>query len=313
MIKLLSLFSGMGAFEAALRQLNIPFNIVNFCEIEPKAIEAYCKLNNINATKNLGDITKAVLDDQPVDLITYGFPCQPFSIAGLQQGFDDQLGRGLMFFESLRVIKHYLPPCCIAENVKNLTNFTKEFNLMLNELTKLGYTNQVLTVNSKDYGSPQNRERIFIISTREPIPPIVLHKSNITLSDCILPYDMVDEKEYLQSSYYNNKFDYSNISFAILEDFYANRPIRVYESYSPALRASRSGLKVVQDGRLRKLTVREGFALMGFTDTDYNLLANIAKTHLWKMLGNSIDVKIIYQIFSQLFVKNKIIPNILED
>lgn len=105
MIKLLSLFSGIGAFEKALTNLEIPFELVAYCEFDKYASKAYSVIHNVPESLNMGDITK-VNETQlttDVDLITYGFPCQSFSQAGRQQGFDDEKGRGNLFFDALRV------------------------------------------------------------------------------------------------------------------------------------------------------------------------------------------------------------------
>lgn len=96
MVKLLSLFSGIGAFEKALQNLDIPFELVAYCEIDKYASKAYSVLHNAPESMNLGDITKVDETTLPtdIDLITYGFPCQPFSTAGRQEGFNDSKGRG---------------------------------------------------------------------------------------------------------------------------------------------------------------------------------------------------------------------------
>lgn len=308
-MKLLSLFSGIGAFEKGFLNNNIPLEIVNYSEIDKFAIKSYCLMHNMDEKHNLGDITKIDLETLPqVDCITYGFPCQPFSSAGLQQGFNDYLNRGLMFFEALRIIQKVRPKICIAENVKNLKNFSNEFSIMLNELNKLGYHNIVLEINSKNYGSPQNRERVFIISTLSPISPLDLKESQNKLSDVLIPYEKVSQKNYLPLDYYTHKnFNISQLDNVILEDFYSNRPIRIYKDYAPALRASRYGLKVVQKGKLRKLTPQEGFRLMGFTDEDYfKVKNNVSNTQLWKQIGNSIDVLVVTKIISALKQKKEL-------
>lgn len=123
MVKLLSLFSGIGAFEKALTNLEIPFELIAYCEFDKYASKAYSVIHNVPETMNLGDITKVdekTLSTGVVDILTYGFPCQPFSVAGKQEGFDDSKGRGNLFFDALRIIQHCKPKIAIAENVKNL-------------------------------------------------------------------------------------------------------------------------------------------------------------------------------------------------
>lgn len=173
--KVLSLFSGIGAFEKALSRLNIPFEIVGFSEIDKYAIEAYCVIHNVNPDKNLGDISKIDEKNLPdFDLLTYGFPCQDVSIAGKQRGLIDENGnttRSGLLFDALRIIKHKKPKYAIAENVKGLVTkkFKKDFDWLLEELESYGYNNYWKVLNAKDYGIPQNRERVFIISIRKDI------------------------------------------------------------------------------------------------------------------------------------------------
>lgn len=104
MVKLLSLFSGIGAFEKALQNLDIPFELVAYCEIDKYASKAYSVLHNAPESMNLGDITKVDETTLPtdIDLITYGFPCQPFSTAGRQEGFNDSKGREGEICSSMR-------------------------------------------------------------------------------------------------------------------------------------------------------------------------------------------------------------------
>ena len=121
------------------------------------------------------DVTKVntvLMDD--VDLITYGFPCQDISAAGKQRGFEDKDGnrtRSGLFFEALRIIEETRPLYAIAENVKALTSkkFEKEFKTVLDSLDGAGYNNYWAVLNAKDYGIPQNRERVFIVSIRKDI------------------------------------------------------------------------------------------------------------------------------------------------
>ena len=176
-MKVLSLFSGIGAFESALNNLNIDYEIVNYCEIDKYASKSYSAIHNIPEEKNLWDITKIDIEKLPndeIDLITYGFPCQDISVAGKQKGMfntDGTLTRSGLFFEALKVIEHCKPKIAIAENVKNLTSkkFATQFETVLNSLEDAGYNNYWKVLNAKDYGIPQNRERVFIVSIKKDI------------------------------------------------------------------------------------------------------------------------------------------------
>lgn len=173
-MKLLSLFSGIGAFEKALDRLNIKYDLVNYCEIDKYASKSYSAIHGVSEALNLGDITKVDEKALPkdIDLITYGFPCQDISLAGKQKGLFNEDGtqtRSGLFFEALRIIEETKPRVAIAENVKNLVSkrFSEQFNIVLDSLEKAGYNNYWQVMNSKDYGVPQNRERVFIISVRK--------------------------------------------------------------------------------------------------------------------------------------------------
>ena len=205
-INVLSLFSGIGAFEKALDRKGIGYNLVNYCELDKYASKSYSAVHNVPETLNLGDITKvniAELEQYSADLITYGFPCQDISNAGKQRGFehDGQLTRSGLFFYAAAIIGRIQPKVAICENVKALTGkkFTKEFETVLSTLEDMGYKNYWQVLNAKDYGIPQNRERVFIVSIRNDIDkkytfpaPI---KLELRLKD-ILEKE-VDEKYYL--------------------------------------------------------------------------------------------------------------------
>lgn len=206
MLNVLSLFSGIGAFEKALDNLNIPHNLLAYCEIDKFASKSYSAIHGVSEDLNLQDVTKVdsldILDD--VDFITYGFPCQDISNAGKQKGFTDEDGnrtRSGLFFEALRIIEAFEPKFAIAENVKALTSkrFTEEFRIVLESLEEAGYNNYWKVLNAKDYGIPQNRERVFIISIRKDIDkgfdfpnPVPLE---LRLKDLL--EDQVDDSFYL--------------------------------------------------------------------------------------------------------------------
>lgn len=120
MLRVLSLFSGIGAFEKALTNLKIDYEIVNFCEIDKYAATAYCAIHNVPMAKNLGDITTVSNADLPtdIDLLFYGHPCQSFSAAGNSLGDKDP--RGQLLYEALRVINAVQPKVAIEENVPTL-------------------------------------------------------------------------------------------------------------------------------------------------------------------------------------------------
>lgn len=175
-LKYISLFSGIGAFEKGLKRIGIPYELIGFSEIDKYAVRSYCAIHNEDESKNLGDITKIDEKTLPtnIDLVSYGFPCQDISIAGKKQGLfhdDGTQTRSGLFFDALRIIEHTQPKVAIAENVKNLTSkrFNAQFQVVLASLESAGYNNYWQVLNAKDYGVPQNRERVLIVSIRKDI------------------------------------------------------------------------------------------------------------------------------------------------
>lgn len=205
-MKVLSLFSGIGAFEKALDRLEVSYELVNYCEIDKYAAKAYSMIHGCSEEKNLGDITKVDTSKLPsdIDLTTYGFPCQDISLAGKQRGFEaeGERTRSGLFFEALRIIEDVKPRIAIAENVKNLTSkkFKKEFDIVLSSLEQAGYNNYWRVLNAKDYGIPQNRERVFIVSIRKDVDNGMFEfpdpfELELRLKDML--ENEVDEKYYL--------------------------------------------------------------------------------------------------------------------
>ena len=363
MLKLLSLFSGIGAFEKALENIDEPFELINYCEIDKYANKAYSLIHNVDENLNLGDIT--TIDTSKlsnVNMITYGFPCQDISNAGKQAGFHDNNGnrtRSGLFFEALRIIEDLQPKFAIAENVKALTTkkFKAEFEIVLKSIEKAGYTSYWALLNAKDYGVPQNRERVFIISIRNDIEhgfdfpkPYPLKRRLIDVLET-----NVDIKYYLsqtamdglllhrnKESSKGNGFGFKGCrdpygySFAITTkegqrecSNYIDtsdpkviqigncKPTRTRENpnqgriydingISPTLNCCSGGNRQPyifnEKSSIRRLTPKECFRLMGFDDSDVDILSDngISNTQLYKMAGNSIVVDVLEEIFVEL-------------
>lgn len=234
-MKVLSLFSGIGAFEKALDNLGVPYDLVGYCEIDKYASRSYAAIHGVDESMNLGDITKVDATKLPkgIDLVTYGFPCQDISIAGKQRGLIDENGkqtRSGLFFEALRIIEETHPRVAIAENVKNLTGkrFAEQFKIVLDSLETAGYNNYWQVLNLKDFGIPQNRERVFIVSIRKDVDNGMFKfpkgfPLELRLKDML--EEQVDEKYYLTAGEmrymnrdslgkYSNRWTYANDSEA---------------------------------------------------------------------------------------------------
>ena len=173
-MKLLSLFSGIGAFEKALTNIGINIELVGFSEIDKYAIKSYCAIHNVDESLNLGDITKIDIDKLPkdIDLITHGSPCQSFSIAGKQAGGDKDSGtRSSLMWNTVDIVEKVKPKYVIWENVKNILSkkHRHNFDNYIKIMEQLGYDNYYKVLNAKDYGIPQNRERIYTVSIRRDV------------------------------------------------------------------------------------------------------------------------------------------------
>lgn len=203
-MKVLSLFSGIGAFEKALERLKMPYELVGFSEIDKYAIKSYCAIHNVNESLNLGDITKIEIEKLPrfIDLITHGSPCQDFSVAGKQAGGDKGTEtRSSLMWNTVEIVKWCLPKYVIWENVKNLLSkkHRHNFDSYIEIMNELGYNSYYQVLNAKDYGIPQNRERVYTISIRKDIDKGYefpkKEELKIRLKDLL--EDIVDEKYYL--------------------------------------------------------------------------------------------------------------------
>ena len=163
-IKVLELFAGIGAVSKALERLNIDFEIVDAVEIDKYAIKSFNAVHGTNFESQ--DITKWDKNIE-VDLISHGSPCQDFSLAGKQAGGDKDSGtRSSLMYETIRIVEKLKPKYVIWENVKNLLSkkHRHNFDAYLETMESLGYTNYYQVLNAKDYGIPQNRERVFTVS-----------------------------------------------------------------------------------------------------------------------------------------------------
>lgn len=166
-LQVLELFGGIGACSKAIERLGIEFEIADYVEIDKYAVKSFNAIHGTNFIPQ--DITKWD-KDIPVDLIMHGSPCQDFSIAGKQAGGDEGSGtRSSLLYETLRIVDKLKPTYVIWENVKNLLSkkHRHNFDAYLASMEKLGYKNYYQVLNAKNYGIPQNRERVFTVSIRE--------------------------------------------------------------------------------------------------------------------------------------------------
>lgn len=168
MIRVFTAFSGYDSQSMALKRAGVEYDLVGWSEIDKYAIQAHNALFPHWDGRNFGDISKIDWDNVPdFDLFTYSFPCTDISVAGKQAGFYEGSGtRSSLLWECRKAIAAKLPKWLLMENVKALT-FKKNiphFNKWCDFLASLGYENHWKILNAKDYGVPQNRERVFMVS-----------------------------------------------------------------------------------------------------------------------------------------------------
>lgn len=200
-IRVFEAFAGYGSQSMALRNLGVNYEVVAISEIDKYAIQAYEAIHG--KVNNLGDISKINVDDIPDhDLFTYSFPCQDISVAGKMEGIEKGQTRSGLLYECERIIEGKKPKYLLLENVKNLVGkkFKPQFDEWLKYLEELGYTNYWKVLNAKDYGIPQNRERVFVVSilgTHEPFRFEEGKDLSLRLKDIL--EKNVDEKYYINT------------------------------------------------------------------------------------------------------------------
>ena len=207
-LKLLELFGGIGACSNALRNLGIDFEVADYVDIDKYAVKSY---NAIYDTDFKPQDIKNWDKNIEVDLIMHGSPCQDFSIAGKQASGDEGSGtRSSLMYETIRIVEKLKPKYVIWENVKNILSkkHRHNFESYISRIGDLGYKSYYQVLNAKDYGIPQNRERVFTISIRNDLnqtfdfPP----KQELELRLKDLLETEVDEKYYLSEETVNKLF-----------------------------------------------------------------------------------------------------------
>jgi DNA (cytosine-5)-methyltransferase 1 len=250
-----------------------------------------------------GDITKINERDIPhFDILLAGFPCQPFSNAGLKKGFEDT--RGTLFFEIARILKHHKPRVVFLENVKGFRSHDNgnTFNVVKNILEEMGYKVYVQVLNARDFGVPQNRERIYIIgflnnlSFEFPVPPkLPVKLGHILDKEVDLKYTISDKlwsghkrrKEEHKSK--GNGFGYS--IFNTESPYTSTISARYYKDGSEIL--------IEQKGKNpRKLTPKEASRLQGFPE---NFKIPVSDNQAYKQFGNSVAVPVIKALAGEIY------------
>lgn len=315
MIRVIELFAGVGAQSQALKEAGIDFETVAIAEIDKYAIQSYELLHG--PIHNLGDVSTIGIDDIPdCDLITYSFPCQDISVAGLQQGADEgSKTRSSLLWECKKIIEAKKPKYLLMENVKNLVGNTHKanFNKWLSYLSSLGYKNYWKVLNAVDYGVPQSRERVFVVSILGDIDFKFPEAQpwTITLNDVLEPEDAVPANMYMNDKHITMRK--ANMSANKLIhigdlDMPGNESIRrVYSPVGvcPTLTTMGGGNRQPkiyrEDIGVRKLTPKECWRAMGFSEECFQKVeGKLSNTQLYKQAGNSICVPVLTAIFKEM-------------
>jgi DNA (cytosine-5)-methyltransferase 1 len=302
-LRLAGLFAGVGGIELGFEKAG--FNPIFANEIDAKASITY-RLNHSHelVTKDIKSLESKELPK--IDVLTGGFPCQAFSVAGYQKGFKDP--RGNVFWEIIRLLEDRKPEIVFLENVKNLGTHDggKTFRIILQALASTGYHVEFDVLNSDGYGGvPQNRERIYIVgfrskryASRFEFPGKL--KKTPSLSDFIDFKTRVDEDFYYEDRYMTKDL---KKNMKRMDTVYQWRRQYVRENKSgvcPTLTANMGTgghnvpLVLTQHG-IRKLTPKECFNLMGFPKS-FKLPKDMALSHLYKQAGNAVVVPVIERI-----------------
>ena len=340
-MKFLDLFAGIGGFRLGMEAAG--HECVGFCEIDKFARESYKAIHDTKGEIELHDIT-AVSDESVrgigrVDVVCGGFPCQAFSIAGKRQGFEDT--RGTLFFEIARFASILRPRLLFLENVKGLLNHDggNTFETIITTLDELGYDVEWQVLNSKNFGVPQNRERVFIIGhlrgkrTREVFPfsgesqKLDFEQQGIKiLGNTKNPNataqgtrEIVHDVNGIVGTLTAN--DYKGAKQIAIREAtakgYAEAEIgdsvnlahpnsktrrgRVGKGQANTLLTGESQGVVVPDFRIRKLTPRECWRLQGFPDWAFDRAQKVnSNSQLYKQAGNSVTVNVIAAIAKEL-------------
>ena len=305
MANVISLFSGVGGIDLAFERAGFDIKLAN--EIDSKACETY----NANFSHKIICDDVKNLDTKTLgraDIVAGGFPCQAFSIAGYQKGFEDE--RGTLIFELLRIVKDVQPRIIFLENVKNLITHNKgaTFENIRKHIEALGYKIKYKVLNTCLYSQiPQNRERVYIVCFKNSedynkfsFPQQVAKTLKITE----LLEKNVDKK------YYYNKTKYYNIlkqDITKKDTVYQWRRHYVRENKNklcPTLTANMGmgghNVPLVLDDDIRKLTPRECFRFQGFPDS-FVLPSNLSDATLYKQIGNSVSVPVIEKIAKEIY------------
>lgn len=312
-VKYIDLFCGLGAYHTAFNRNNTLQNKVKYtCVLASDINEGVRNIYEENyGIKPEGDINKINIDTMPdFDILCAGFPCQPFSIAGNQKGFQDKT-RGNLFYKILEIIDRKQPETLMLENVKNLHTIHKgeTFKIIKNELETRGYNLSYKVIDSRYYNSPQSRQRIYIICNKNteyifreiknPIVPVstIIDNSITDFFDYTKKYKLekCSGKSMMKSKLINIKSGKGGRQGERIYDITKCGPTICASSGGPG---AKTGLYDF-NGKIRTLSVAETLKMFGFNQTyKFECLSN--KKDMLFYLGNSIVVNVLEELIKDL-------------
>lgn len=303
--KMIDLFCGIGGFHQAAKKTG-SIKTVFASDIDPYPSKVYKSNFGIDP---LLDITKTNVIDIPAhDILSGGFPCQPFSNSGNKLGFNDT--RGTLFFDIIRIVEHHKPKVIFLENVKGLVGHDKgnTFDIILKELDLVGYNIFYKVLNTYKIGNiPQTRERIYIVAFRKDLN---IHNfqfpEEVPLTNTFNNYIDRSVKQ-LDKYYYDDRYQiWDKIKKDIVSKETAYQWRRKYvrsnkKNLCPTLTANmgtggHNVPLILDDYGIRKLTPLECLKLQGF-DIDFIIPENMSDARIYKQSGNSVSVPVIQKIF----------------
>lgn len=309
--KLVELFTGTGAFSLAFEKTKKVETVYanDICKNSEKIYN-----DNFKNKLVLCDINDIDVNTIPkMDILTAGFPCQPFSIAGKQLGFDDE--RSNVFWKIMEIIKMHKPEIVVLENVKNLKSHDNgnTFKTIISEIEKNNYYYKHTILNTSEHSNiPQGRERIYIVCFKNKKHcdnfnfPDIYKKEKYKISDLI--EDNVDNKYYYNNtSAIWNKLNEGVINKIDTNTIYQYRRYYVRENKTkvvPTLTANMGqgghNVPIIKDEKgIRKLTPRECFNFQGFPH-NYKLPKNISDSGLYKLAGNAVSYSVVKRLSKQI-------------
>ena len=322
MLQILELFGGIGAPRKALENIGADIRSIDYVEILPYAVNAY---NSIFDNRYKPQDVKTW--DLKVDLLIHGSPCVDFSKNGLN---DISTGRSILYEKTLEIIENKLldkPKYVLWENVPNLMSerHIPHFNHYIDKLEYLGYTNYYKVLNSKYFDTPQNRERVYVVSILDDNKNFSFPKENLNVPSIreYIDYNADFEKYRLSDNEQSILFyEYDNLyvreatktGYKLVEEFDTVN----LERPNSKTRRGRVGKQIAQtitanprqaifyDNDVRMLTAKEHLKIMGFTDLDYERMkdAGLNDSSISALAGNSISVKVLEEIFKNLLYCN---------